>query len=79
MSATENDVKTFQFEISLDELVWLEGMQGMNDLLDEKMTQAGLGEIATDISYAIIKLNVSADGNENNTVTVEATYLPDEY
>lgn len=64
--------KTHRLELTLDDLLLMDGMEGMNEALDVSMESAGLSEIATDISYTVVSVT---DG----VLTVEATYTPDEY
>lgn len=64
--------KTFDFDVTFEELLWMQGAGGMNEVLDERMEQAGLQATATDISYEAHKMD-----NKTGMITVRATYTPD--
>lgn len=64
--------KTFDFDVTFEELLWMQGAGGMNEVLDERMEQAGLKHTATDISYEARKMT-----NKTGMITVRATYVPD--
>ena len=68
---------TITFDVTLDELLYAEGAAGLNDILDERMTndpQARFeGQMATDISYEA----VSVSPGDISLITISATFTPD--
>jgi hypothetical protein len=62
--------KQFQFKVDLETLLGMDGIDGLNNHLDDAMSAAGLTEMATDIAYKVI-------GLEGETIIVEATYTPE--
>lgn len=68
--------KTFEFTVTPDDLIEANGLEGLNEILDEQMTAAGLQHIATDISY---KFKTLVEGNTYDAlITVIAIYTPDD-
>lgn len=63
---------TFDFDVTFEELLWMQGAGGLNEVLDERMEQAGLKHMATDIAYEAHKMT-----NKTGMITVRATYTPD--
>lgn len=68
---------TFEFDVTLDDLLYAEGVAGLNDILDERMTndpQARFeGQMATDISYEALTVTPG----DTNIITISATFTPD--
>jgi hypothetical protein len=68
---------TFEFDVSLDDLLYAEGAAGLNDILDERMSNDPLGrfegKIATDISYQPVLVTPG----DNGLITIIATFTPE--
>lgn len=67
---------TFEFDVSLDDLLYAEGAAGLNDILDERMAQKPedfYGIMATDISYEPLFVTPGDTG----LITIRATFTPE--
>lgn len=68
---------TFEFDVTLDDLVEANGIEGLNDILDERLAQDPLGRfegvIASDISYEPL----SVTPGDTGLITIVATFTPD--
>lgn len=62
--------KQFQFKVDLETLIDMDGIDGLNNHLDDAMNAANLTEMATDIAYKVI-------GLDGETILIEATYTPE--
>lgn len=68
--------ETFEFTVTPDDLIYAQGLEGLNEILDEQMTAAGLTHTATDIFYEFKTL---VEGTTYDAlITVVATYTPDD-
>lgn len=67
--------KTFEFTVTPDDLIDANGLEGLNEILDEQMMAAGIQHSATDISY---KFKTMVEGTTYDAlITVAAVYMPD--
>jgi hypothetical protein len=66
------DTQSFEFEVTVDDLIEVNGVEGLNEILDERMGEAGIKHTATDIGYEVTKMT-----NKTGLITITATYLPD--
>ena len=62
--------RTEQFYVSLDELLDMDGIEGLNDHLDEVIAEQGLKHFSTDIAYVVSGVNTYGE------ILIEATYIP---
>lgn len=69
------DTKTFEFDVTMADLLDADGLNGLNEILDERMADRGIQHTATDISYDLTGLH-REDGAEG-LLTIVATYVPD--
>lgn len=68
--------KTFDFTVTPDDLLDADGVAGLNDILDEQMTAAGINHMATDITY---KFKTMVEGTTYDAMLrVTAVYVPDD-
>ena len=67
---------TFDFNVSLDDLLYTPGLEGLNEILDNRLEQdpSFEGVIATDISYE----TVSATPGPSGTITIRAIFTPED-
>lgn len=67
--------KTFEFDVTLDELIEANGVEGFNDILDERLSQNPEfdGIIPTDISYDPL----TVWPGDTALITIRATFIPD--
>jgi len=67
---------TFEFDVTLDELVDSGGMDGLNDILESRLSDKGFSYIPSGIDYRAIGL-VAGDDTHEGIITILATYVPD--
>lgn len=67
--------KTFEFDVTLDDLLYVNGAGGLNEVLDFRMGNDPEfeGIIATDISYEAVLLSPG----DTALITIRATFTPD--
>lgn len=71
----ELEPRTLEFDVTLEDLVEAGGLEGLNEILDQRMSQRPEfeGMIATDISYEA----VSVSPGDVNLIVIVATFTPD--
>lgn len=67
--------ETFDFTVTPDDLLDANGLEGLNEILDEQMAAAGITHMATDITY---KFKNMVEGTTYDAMLrVTAVYVPD--
>lgn len=69
------DTKTFEFDVTVEDLLDADGVAGLNEILDERMASQGIQHTATDIGYEVKRMH-KEDGADPLIIIV-ATYIPD--
>lgn len=72
----DSETKTFEFDVTLDELVESGGMDGLNDILESRLSDQGFSYIPSGIDYRAIGLT-PGDDTQEGIITILATYTPD--
>lgn len=72
----DSETKTFEFDVTLEELAESGGMDGLNDILDSRLSDRGFSHIPSDIDYRAIGL-IPGDDTHEGIITILATYTPD--
>lgn len=73
MSFSNDDTLNKRFEVSVDDLIELVGLAGLNDRLDEALDDEP--HTAVDVSYQVVGCVLELGGSA--TLTFEASYTPD--
>lgn len=68
------DTKTFEFDVTVEDLLDADSLAGLNAILDERMASQGIQHTATDISYEVKRMH-EEDGADPLIIIV-ATYIP---
>lgn len=69
--------KTFEFDVTLEDLLYANGVEGLNDILDSRMADRGIQHSATDIGYKVVRLYPVTEEGVEGLITIIATYVPD--
>jgi hypothetical protein len=77
MALAKNET-TFEFDVTLDELLDAEGIEGLNDILDDRLASQGISHIPTDIGYTVVKHHPGGEENPSGLITIIATYIADD-
>ena len=64
-------MQTFDFDVTMYDLVEAEGIDGLNEILDERMAAQGIDGYAADVSYWPINLDVQGD---QHMLTIRAKF-----
>lgn len=68
----------FEFDVTLDDLLYANGLEGLNDILDERMAakpEDFYGVMPTDISYELKSVTTGDEGL--GLITIVATFTPE--
>lgn len=73
---SNDETLTRRFEVELEDLVAMNGIEDLNDRLDSELENEP--HVATDIAYKVVGF-VAGEGEGwlGGTLTIEATYVPD--